>query len=49
MINLCAKLDSTIQAFFNWNSLHAMLNNHFEAWSYKKVKHKKIKAYRKSV
>ena len=24
--------------FFNWNSLHARLNNHYEAWSYKKKK-----------
>ena len=22
--------------FFNWGSLHAMLNSHYEAWSYKK-------------
>ena len=35
--------------FFNWNSLHARLNSHYEAWSYKKKKHKKITAYRKSV
>ena len=34
---------------FNWDSLHARLNSHYEAWSYKKNKHKKIKAYRKSV
>ena len=27
--------------FFNWNSLHARLNSHYEAWSYKKKKHKK--------
>ena len=33
--------------FFNWDSLHARLNNHYKAWSYKKKK--KIKAYRKSV
>ena len=26
---------------FNWNSLHARLNSHYEAWSYKKKKHKK--------
>ena len=36
-------------AFFNWDSLLARLNSHYEAWSYKKKKHKKIKAYRKSV
>ena len=35
--------------FFNWDSLHTRLNSHFEAWSCKKKKHKKIKAYRKSV
>ena len=35
--------------FFNSDSLHARLNNHCEEWSYKKKKHKKIKAYRKSV
>ena len=33
----------------NWDSLHARLNSHSEAWSYKKKKHKKVKAYRKSV
>ena len=25
----------------NWDSLHARLNSHYEAWSYKKKKHKK--------
>ena len=35
--------------FFNWYSLHARLNSHYEAWSYKKRKHKKVKAYRKSI
>ena len=35
--------------FFNWNSLHAKLNSHYEPWSYKKKKHKKIEAYRKPV
>ena len=35
--------------FFNWDLLHAKLNSHYEAWSCKKKKHKKIKAYRKSV
>ena len=35
--------------FFNWNSLHARLNSHYEAWSYKKKKTKKITGYRKSV
>ena len=35
--------------FINWDSLHVRLNSHYEAWSYKKKKHKKVKAYRKSV
>ena len=35
--------------FYNCDSLHARLNGHYEAWSYKKKKHKKITAYRKSV
>ena len=35
--------------FFNWYSLHARLNSHYEAWSYKKKKLKKVKAYRKSI
>ena len=35
--------------FFNWDSLHARLKSHYEAWSYKKKKHKKITAYKKSV
>ena len=30
--------------FFYWDSLHARLNSHYQAWSYKKKKHKKIKA-----
>ena len=34
--------------FFYWDSLHARLNSHYEAWSCKKKKHIKIKAYRKS-
>ena len=34
---------------FNWDSLHAKLNRHYKAWSYKEKKHKKIKAYRKSL
>ena len=32
-----------LKLFFNWDSLHARLNSHYEAWSYKKKKHKKIK------
>ena len=35
--------------FLNWDSLHARLNRHYEVWSYKKKKYKKIKACRKSV
>ena len=34
--------------FFNLDSLKARPNCHYEAWSYKKKKYKKIKAYRKS-
>ena len=34
---------------FNWDSFHARLNNRYEAWSYKKKKHKKVEAYTKSV
>ena len=30
--------------FRNWDSLHARLNSHYEAWSYKKKKHKPLKA-----
>ena len=33
----------------NLDSPHARLNSYYEAWSYKKKKHKKIRAYRKSV
>ena len=39
----------TTDFFFNCDSLHATLNSHYEAWSYKKKKHKKITAYRKPV
>ena len=35
--------------FLNWYSLHARLNSHYYAWSYKKEKHKEIKGYRKYV
>ena len=34
---------------FNWDSLHARLNSYYKAWSYKKKKSKKIKAYSKSL
>ena len=35
--------------FFNWDSLHARLNSHYEAWSYMKKSIKKITGNRKSV
>ena len=35
--------------FFNWDSPHARLNSHYEAWNYKKKSTKKITGYRKSV
>ena len=38
-----------IFSFFNWNSPCARLNSHYEAWNYKKNKHKNVKAYRKSL
>ena len=34
---------------FNWDSLHARLKSHYEAWNYKKKKHKKIKTNSKPV
>ena len=35
-------LKSEMQYFFNWDSPHARLNSHYEAWSYKKKSTKKI-------
>ena len=35
--------------FFDWDSLHARLNSHYQTWSYKTKNHKKTKAYTKSV
>ena len=35
--------------FFNWDLLQARLNSHYDAWSYKKKKHRKTKTYTKSV
>ena len=35
------RLDHFAPFFFNWDSLHARLNSHYEAWSYKKKKHTK--------
>ena len=40
---------ANIFSFFNWDSLHARINSYHKAWSYKKKKHKKIKAYRNSL
>ena len=37
------------KTFFNWDSPHARLNSHYKAWSCKENKHKKVKAYRKSL
>ena len=37
-------MSSKCKVFSYWDSLHARLNNHYKAWSYKKKKHKKIKA-----
>ena len=40
------------ESFFkkkNWDSLHARVNSHYQAWSYNKKKHKKIKMYWKFV
>ena len=45
----CPVRDNAYFFFFNWDLLHARLNSHYEAWSYKKKKHKKITGYRKSV
>ena len=30
--------------FFSWDSFHARLNSHYEAWSYKKKKRKRLHA-----
>ena len=48
MMNVFAKIVN--EFFLNWDLLHARLNSHYKAFSYKKKKQiKKIKAYRKSV
>ena len=44
-----ALTDAFIIIYCNWDLLHARLNSHCKAWSYKKNKHKKIKACRKSL
>ena len=33
--------------YINWDSLYARLNSNYNAWSYKKKKQRKNKAYRK--
>ena len=43
------KLKARVFFFFNWDSPHARLNSHYEAWSYKKRSTKRITGYRKSV
>ena len=42
--NTCLWIYNYIYIFniFNCDSLHARLNSHYKAWSYKKKKHKKI-------
>ena len=47
--HLEAFLSKQDMVFFNWDSAHARLKSHYEAWSYKKKKNKKIRAHRKSV
>ena len=44
-----ANEDGEMVFLINWDSCHARLKSHYDAWSYKKKKHKKIIAYRKSV
>ena len=39
--NFCSKVTKTFVFLFNWDSLHARLNSHYEAWSYKKKKAQK--------
>ena len=40
---------STFSYYAYINVFHTRLNSHFEVWSYKKKKHKKVKAYWKSI
>ena len=35
--------------FFTWDSLHARLNSHYKASTYKNKNHTKIRAHMKSV
>ena len=48
-LHLVETIDSTIDQFkalffffFNWDLPHARLNSHYEAWSYKKKKQKRL-------
>ena len=41
LMKLSIRLKRSPEFFFNWDSLHARLNSHYEACSYKKEKHKK--------
>ena len=43
------KLQFYVLFLKNCDSLHARLNSHYEAWSYKKKKHNEITVYTKSV
>ena len=47
--NALSEKKHDIYFFYNWDSLHARLNCHYEAWSYKKRSTKQITGYRKSV
>ena len=55
LLSVCASASSPcillllLLLFFNWDLLHARLNSHYEAWSYKKRSRKKVYRYRKSV
>ena len=46
---LIRSMKKAIFFFLNWDSLHAKLNSHYEASSYKKRSTKKITGYGKSV
>ena len=39
------QLITSLFFFFNWDTQHARLNSYYEAWSYKKKKHKNISIY----
>ena len=44
-----AKLIPLPSFLFDWDSPHARLNSHYNAWSCKKKKHIKVDKYRKSL